>query len=74
MVSNVIHVCDLSIDFHFCNVFCCSILIMVQGEFSGVLIMDDLKSETKYNHGEWAIIRYIFYVIYEKRESDVMDN
>jgi hypothetical protein len=47
---------------------------MVQGEFSGVLIMDDLKSETKYNHGEWAVIRYIFHVIYEKRESDVMDN
>jgi hypothetical protein len=28
--------------------------------------MDDLKSETKDNHGEWAVIRYIFCVMYEK--------
>jgi hypothetical protein len=25
--------------------------------------MDDLKLETKENHGEWAVIRYIFCVI-----------
>jgi hypothetical protein len=35
--------------------------------------MDDLKSETKDNHGEWAVVRYIFRVMYEK-VSDVMDN
>jgi hypothetical protein len=37
MVSNIIHVCDLSIDFQFGNVFYCSSFIMVQGEFLGVL-------------------------------------
>jgi hypothetical protein len=62
MVSDIIHVCDLSIDFQIHNMFCCSVLIMVQG----VLVMDDSKSETKDNHGEWAVIHYIFHVIYEK--------
>jgi hypothetical protein len=37
MVSDIIHVCDLSIDFQFRNVFCCSVLIMLQGEFFRVL-------------------------------------
>jgi hypothetical protein len=37
MVSDIIHICNLSIDFQFRNVFCCSILIMVQGEFFRVL-------------------------------------
>jgi hypothetical protein len=37
MVSNIIHVCDLSIDFLLGNVFYCSVLIMVQGDFLGVL-------------------------------------
>jgi hypothetical protein len=36
-------------------------------EFSGVLIMDDLKSETKYNHREWIVIHYIFDVMYETK-------
>jgi hypothetical protein len=67
MVSDIIPVCDVSVDFQFCNVFCCSFLIMVQGEFSGVLIMDDLKSKTKYNHREWTVIRYIFDVMYETK-------
>jgi hypothetical protein len=40
---------------------------MVQGEFSGVLIMDDPKSETKDNHGEWAIIYYFFVKCMKKR-------
>jgi hypothetical protein len=37
MVSDIIHVCDLSINFQFGNVFYCSILIMVHGDFLGVL-------------------------------------
>jgi hypothetical protein len=37
MVSDIIHVCDLSFDFQLGNVFYCSILIMVQGAFLGVL-------------------------------------
>jgi hypothetical protein len=37
MVSDIIHVCDISIDFLFGNVFYCSVLIMVHGEFFGVL-------------------------------------
>jgi hypothetical protein len=28
--------------------------------------MDDSKSETNVNHEEWAVVRYIFRVIYEK--------
>jgi hypothetical protein len=28
--------------------------------------MDDSKSETNVNHGEWVVVRYIFRVIYEK--------
>jgi hypothetical protein len=48
---------------------------MVQGVFSGVLIMDDSKSETKDNHGEWVVIHYIFCVMcMGEKESDVMDN
>jgi hypothetical protein len=34
--------------------------------------MDDSKSETKENHGEWVVYRYISRVMYEK-ESDLMD-
>jgi hypothetical protein len=37
MECNINHVCDLSIDFQFINAFCCSILIMLQGEFLSVL-------------------------------------
>jgi hypothetical protein len=37
MVPDINHVCDLSIDFQFDNVFCCSILIMVRGEFLRIL-------------------------------------
>jgi hypothetical protein len=33
MVSDIIHVCDLSIDFQFGNLFYCSAFIMVQREF-----------------------------------------
>jgi hypothetical protein len=29
---------------------------------------------TKENHGEWVVIRYIFRVMYGKKEFDVMDN
>jgi hypothetical protein len=36
MVSDIIHVCDLSIDFQFGNIFYCSAFIMVHGEFLGV--------------------------------------
>jgi hypothetical protein len=35
--------------------------------------MDDLKSETNVNHGEWVVIHYIFYVMYGKM-FDVTDN
>jgi hypothetical protein len=66
MVSDIIH--NLSIDFVTCFVVLFSVLIMVHGEFSGVLIMDNSKLETKDNHREWAVIRCIFCVIYEKRE------
>jgi hypothetical protein len=54
MVSDIIHVYDLSINFQIRNMFCCSILIMVKRVFSGVLVMDDSKSETKDN-GEGMI-------------------
>jgi hypothetical protein len=37
MVSDIIHVCDVSFDFQFGYVFFCSVLIMVQGDFLGVL-------------------------------------
>jgi hypothetical protein len=37
MISDIIHVCDLSIDFQFGNMFYCSAFIMVQVEFLGVL-------------------------------------
>jgi hypothetical protein len=37
MVSDIIHVCDRSIDFQVGNVFYYSILIIVQREFFGVL-------------------------------------
>jgi hypothetical protein len=36
--------------------------------------MDESKSETNVNHGEWVVSRYIFYVMYEKIVFDVMDN
>jgi hypothetical protein len=29
--------------------------------------MDDSKSETKDNHVEWAVIRYIFRIMYGKK-------
>jgi hypothetical protein len=37
MVSNITHVCDLSINYQFGNVFYCSIFTMLQGDFLGVL-------------------------------------
>jgi hypothetical protein len=37
MVSDIIHGCYLSIDIQFGNMFYCSVLIMVQGKFSGIL-------------------------------------
>jgi hypothetical protein len=37
MESDIIHVCDLSIDFQFGNVFYCSVFTMVQGDSLGVL-------------------------------------
>jgi hypothetical protein len=37
MISDIIDVCDLSIDFQFGNMFYCSIFTMVHGDFLGVL-------------------------------------
>jgi hypothetical protein len=37
MVSDIIHVCDLFIDFQCGNVFYCSIFTMVHEDFLGVL-------------------------------------
>jgi hypothetical protein len=37
MVPNFIHVCGLSMDVQNGNMFYCSVLIMLQGELSGVL-------------------------------------
>jgi hypothetical protein len=37
MVSNIIYVCDLSIDFQFGNMFSCSIFTTVQRDFLEVL-------------------------------------
>jgi hypothetical protein len=37
MLSDIIHVCDLSFDFLFDNVCYCSVLIMVQGDYLEVL-------------------------------------
>jgi hypothetical protein len=36
MVTDIIHVCDLSIDFQFDNMFYCSIFTMIQRDFLGV--------------------------------------
>jgi hypothetical protein len=36
MVSDIIHVCDMSFDFQLGNMFYCSVLIVVQGDFLGV--------------------------------------
>jgi hypothetical protein len=37
MIFDTIHVCDLSFDFQLGHMFYCSVLIMVQGDFLGVL-------------------------------------
>jgi hypothetical protein len=36
MISDIIHVCDLTFDFQFRNVFYYSVLIVVQGDYLGV--------------------------------------
>jgi hypothetical protein len=36
--------------------------------------MDESKSKTNVNHGEWVAAHYVFYVMYEKIVFDVMDN
>jgi hypothetical protein len=36
------------------------------GVLSGVLVMDDSKSKTKGNLREWAVIHYIFHIMYGK--------
>jgi hypothetical protein len=36
-VCDINHACDLSIDFQFVNMFCCFVLMLVQGEFLSVL-------------------------------------
>jgi hypothetical protein len=36
MVCDIIHVCDLPFDFELGNMFYCSVLIMVRGDFLGV--------------------------------------
>jgi hypothetical protein len=38
------------------------------------LIMDESKSETNVNHGVWAVIYYMFHIMYGKIVFDVMDN
>jgi hypothetical protein len=42
--------------------------------YSYSLTMDELKSQTNVNHVEWAIVHYIFCLMYEKIVFDVMDN
>jgi hypothetical protein len=37
MVFDIIHVCDLSIDFQFGNKFYCSVFTMVHGDFLEIL-------------------------------------
>jgi hypothetical protein len=37
MVSDIIYECDMSFDFQLGNMFYCSVLIMVQRNFLGVL-------------------------------------
>jgi hypothetical protein len=37
MISDIIHVCNLSFDFRLANVLYYSVLIMVLGDFLGVL-------------------------------------
>jgi hypothetical protein len=36
--------------------------------------MDESKSETNVNHGVWAVIYYMFHIMYGKIVFDVMDN
>ncbi len=104
MVSGIIHVYNISINFQFGNVFYCFVFTMVQGDFLGVLevvayderltqidrgticncfpclllqlLLNNVRLEIRnnVNHGEWAIVRYIFHVMYKKIVFDVMDN
>jgi hypothetical protein len=37
MISNIIHVCDLSINFQFGNMFYCYVFTMMRGDFLEVL-------------------------------------
>jgi hypothetical protein len=36
--------------------------------------MDESKSETNINHGEWDVVHYIFCVMYEKIVFNVINN
>jgi hypothetical protein len=59
MVSDIIHVCDLSIIFKFVNMFSSSVFL--HWCYSYRLRMDESKSETNVKScGECAVIHYIF--------------
>jgi hypothetical protein len=48
MVSDIIHVCDLSFYLQFGNVFYCSAFIMVQGEF--LVVLEALAYDERISH------------------------
>jgi hypothetical protein len=48
MTSDIIHVCELSINFQFGNMFYCSAFIIVQVEFLGVL--ESLAYDERISH------------------------
>jgi hypothetical protein len=59
MVSDIIHVCDLSIIFKFVNMFSSSVFL--HWCYSYRFRMDESKSETNVKScGECAVIHYIF--------------
>jgi hypothetical protein len=65
MVSDIIHVCDLSIVFQFFNVFYS--YVFLHWCYSYRLIMDESKSQINVKCCvESTVIRYIFSVMYEK--------
>jgi hypothetical protein len=65
MVSDIIHVCDLSIVFQIFNVFYS--YVFLHWCYIYRLIMDESKSQINVKCCvEFAVIRYIFSVMYEK--------
>jgi hypothetical protein len=66
MVANIIHVCDLSIIFQFCNMF--SYFVFLHWCYSYRLTIDESKLETNVKCcTECAVICYIFSVMYGKK-------